>query len=194
MTPLDIYLTGVGGQGIGLLSDLLSRAAMAAGYHAVGTDTHGLAQRGGTVVSHLRIGDARHRGPVIPQGRANVAAALERLEAMRALNDMLAPSGRLFYCDAVYQPIAVRMGSGRYPETADIASAAQVKKVSVTRIDVAALPDPKLQNTLLLSALIREGAIAEIRADHVVTALKAVLKGPLLEANLALFLSEVGGK
>ena len=57
MKSLNIYLTGVGGQGIGLLTKILTRACTIAGYRVRGCDTHGLAQRGGTVVSHLRIGD-----------------------------------------------------------------------------------------------------------------------------------------
>ena len=57
MKAFNIYLIGVGGQGIGLLSEILLRAADHAGYEVKGVDTHGLAQRGGIVVSHLKFGE-----------------------------------------------------------------------------------------------------------------------------------------
>ncbi|GAG76749.1 unnamed protein product, partial [marine sediment metagenome] len=107
MKPMNIYLTGVGGQGIGLLSDVLALACVRAGYRVRGCDTHGLAQRGGTVVSHLRIGDSLF-GPRVPPGQADLVVGLERLEALRAARAMLKSGGRLLYYDAVYQPIHVR--------------------------------------------------------------------------------------
>ena len=86
MDNFNIYLTGVGGQGIGLLSEILIRAADHAGHRVKGVDTHGLAQRGGIVVSRIRIGDRVHT-PLIPAGEADLVIALERHEALRGLND-----------------------------------------------------------------------------------------------------------
>ena len=57
MNAFNVYMTGVGGQGIGLLSEILLRAADHAGHTVKGVDTHGLAQRGGIVVSSLRFGE-----------------------------------------------------------------------------------------------------------------------------------------
>ena len=65
MTNFNVYLTGVGGQGIGMLSEIILRAADKAGYPVKAVDTHGLAQRGGVVVSQVRIGDNVHT-PLIP--------------------------------------------------------------------------------------------------------------------------------
>ena len=65
MKPMNIYMAGVGGQGIGLLAEVLTRACVAAGYNVRGCDTHGLAHRGGVVVSHLRIGKDL-LGPRVP--------------------------------------------------------------------------------------------------------------------------------
>jgi len=72
----NVYMIGVGGQGIGLLSEILIRSADYAGLNAKGVDTHGLAQRGGTVQSHLRIGDKVHAS-LIRKGTADLVISLE---------------------------------------------------------------------------------------------------------------------
>ena len=71
MLAFNIYLCGVGGQGIGLLCEILLRAADHAGLVARAVDTHGLAQRGGTVISHIRLGEAVF-SPLIGDGQAHL--------------------------------------------------------------------------------------------------------------------------
>ncbi|NOZ59108.1 MAG: indolepyruvate oxidoreductase subunit beta [Euryarchaeota archaeon] len=80
----NILIAGVGGQGIILLSDVLGNAAISSGLSVRGSETHGMAQRGGSVVAHVRIGEAR--SPLIPRGRADYLLALEPLEALRYLD------------------------------------------------------------------------------------------------------------
>ena len=84
MKRFDIYMSGVGGQGIGLLSEVVIRAADHAGLPVCGVDTHGLAQRGGMVESFVRIG-GEVTTPLVRRGAASLVMALERTEAMRAL-------------------------------------------------------------------------------------------------------------
>ena len=85
---LNIYLSGVGGQGIGMLTETLGQACLAAGHAVHGCDTHGLAQRGGTVISHLRLGDGVFT-PRVPEGEAHLVIALERLESLRGVQTHL---------------------------------------------------------------------------------------------------------
>ena len=80
----NLLIAGVGGQGIILLSDVLGSAAIRSGFGVRGSETHGMAQRGGSVVAHVRIGDAR--SPLIPKGKADYLLALEPLEALRYLD------------------------------------------------------------------------------------------------------------
>jgi indolepyruvate ferredoxin oxidoreductase beta subunit len=80
---VDIYLAGVGGQGIITASKIIGEAAMIAGENVVLSETHGMAQRGGSVVCTARIGDVS--GPLISDGRADVILSLELLETLRAL-------------------------------------------------------------------------------------------------------------
>ena len=81
---LRIFLTGVGGQGTLLASRLLGEAALAAGYSPLVSETHGMAQRGGVVVSTVVLGNLQ--SPLISSGEADILLGFEALEAFRALD------------------------------------------------------------------------------------------------------------
>jgi indolepyruvate ferredoxin oxidoreductase, beta subunit len=183
---INIYLTGVGGQGIGLLSELLTRCCEEAGYPVRGCDTHGLAQRGGTVVSHLRIGEGVFT-PRVPEGEADIIVSLERLEALRAAQNMMKPGGAIVYYDAVYQPIDVRSGKGEYPSNAQLESLAEKRKGRIFRVFVADLPDSRMQNIALMAKIIASGLIPGITPEIANQTLADVVPQRALEANLALF-------
>ena len=187
MQPFNIYLCGVGGQGIGLLSEILLRAADYAGYCAKGVDTHGLAQRGGTVISQIRLGEIVPT-PLIPARTADLVVALERHEALRAMQIALRDHGTLVYCDTVLQPLAVRLGTE--PETSNelINSACSQRGISVyavTRIDI---PDTRMENILVLSWIYRHRLIPNLEMEHFLQAMEDLLSGTILEANRRLFL------
>ncbi len=78
----NILMVGVGGQGIILASDILTRAAMNAGYDAKKSEIHGMSQRGGSVFSHIRFGE-RVYSPTISYGEADIIFSLEEMEALR---------------------------------------------------------------------------------------------------------------
>ena len=92
MKAFNIYLTGVGGQGIGLISEVILRAADHGGHPVKSVDTHGLAQRGGIVVSQIRIGENVF-SPLVPAGQADLVISLERHEALRAAGTVLKDKG-----------------------------------------------------------------------------------------------------
>ncbi len=81
---LNIYLAGVGGQGLITFATVLGDAALRTGYKVLIAETHGLSQRGGSVDVHVRIGDVD--APLIPRGGADVIVAFEILEAFRAVS------------------------------------------------------------------------------------------------------------
>jgi len=80
----NILMVGVGGQGIILASDILTRAAMYAGYDAKKSEIHGMSQRGGSVFSHIRFGEKVH-SPMISEGEADILFSLEEMETLRWL-------------------------------------------------------------------------------------------------------------
>ena len=113
MKKLDLLMTGVGGQGVILASDIMGEAALAAGYDVKKTDTLGMAQRGGSVVSHVRI--ARHVwSPLIKEGEVDVLLAFEKLEAAR-WSYYLKPEGIAIVNNHAVWPLSVSLGDERYP-------------------------------------------------------------------------------
>jgi indolepyruvate ferredoxin oxidoreductase beta subunit len=118
MKKLDLLITGAGGQGIILASDIIGETAMAAGYDVKKTDTIGMAQRGGSVVSNLRI--ARQVwSPLIKQGEADLLLALEKLEAARWAH-YLKPEGIAIINNHALPPLSVSLGSALYPSDEEI--------------------------------------------------------------------------
>lgn len=188
MKSMNIYLAGVGGQGIGLLSGVLTRACLIAGYRVHGCDTHGLAQRGGTVISHLRLGENLFT-PRVPPGSADVVIGLERLEAHRAATAMLKKSGTLVYYDTVYQPIHVRMGEAKYPTAKELENVVRNLNGRLERVLIEELKDPRMQNIALLGRLAGIEAVEAVSTQVLEQALRETLPAKILDANLAVFAS-----
>ncbi len=93
MKTINYVLTGLGGQGILFMTKILATTALNKGYNILGAETHGMAQRGGSVVSHLRIGDAR--SSLIRAGAADFLLSMDESEAYRYL-PYLKRDGKLF--------------------------------------------------------------------------------------------------
>lgn len=180
---MNIHMTGVGGQGIGLLSEVLLRAIDLSGLTVRGVDTHGLAQRGGVVVSQIRIGEGEFP-PLITPGEADIVLALERHEALRGVNSFLADEGVLAYYDAVWQPYDVRCGSAPEVTADDINEACGRRGIRVFRVFREDLPDPRMQNTALLGEVLENGLIPGLTREHVAEAMEDLLSGSALKKNL----------
>jgi indolepyruvate ferredoxin oxidoreductase beta subunit len=93
MNTINMVLCGLGGQGILFMTKILSQAALRKGYGVLGAETHGMAQRGGSVLSHLRLGNVQ--SSLVETGAAQILLALEESEGYRNL-PFLAPGGALF--------------------------------------------------------------------------------------------------
>ena len=113
MKQVGMLVTGVGGQGIILASDIIGEAAMSAGYDVKKTDTLGMAQRGGSVLSHVRIGP-RVFSPLIREGEVDLLLAFEKLEAARWTN-YLHSGSTVIINDYAQPPLAVNLGNEDYP-------------------------------------------------------------------------------
>ena len=110
---LDMFVTGVGGQGNILASDIIVETALAAGFDVKKTDTLGMAQRNGSVISHVRIGE-RVRSPLIRQGDVGILLAFEKLEAARWCA-YLRPGAVAIVNNHALPPLSVNLGTERYP-------------------------------------------------------------------------------
>lgn len=113
MKKLDLLMTGVGGQGIILASDILGDTAMAAGFDVKKTDTLGMAQRGGSVVSNVRIA-SQVWSPLITIGEAELLLAFEKLEAAW-WGHYLRPQGIGIVNNHALPPLSVALGYEKYP-------------------------------------------------------------------------------
>jgi indolepyruvate ferredoxin oxidoreductase beta subunit len=105
MAVTNVLIAGVGGQGAILASELLAMAAMAAGYDVKQGEFHGVAQRGGSVFSHVRFGE-RVYSPMAPRGSVDYMLALEQLEALRYAH-FVKPAGTVLVNDHRVEPIRV---------------------------------------------------------------------------------------
>ncbi|MBN1348110.1 indolepyruvate oxidoreductase subunit beta [candidate division KSB1 bacterium] len=110
----NVVFCGVGGQGIIVASDILSDVALSAGFDVKKSEVHGMAQRGGSVISQVRFGEKVY-SPLISKGGADIIVAFEKLEALRYL-DYLRPGGSIFINDQEIIPLTVFSGEIEYPK------------------------------------------------------------------------------
>ena len=109
----NLLVVGVGGQGVVTLSGLVVHAAVRAGFDVKQSEIHGMAQRGGSVSSHVRVGRKIY-SPLVDEGAADVVLALEKLEALRHIH-FLSPSGLLIVDDRAIPSLPISSGAMEYP-------------------------------------------------------------------------------
>ena len=118
MGTMSFLLVGVGGQGTLLASNIVAEVGLRAGYQVKKSEVHGMAQRGGSVSSHVRWGREVH-SPLIGIGHADTLVAFERIEALRYL-EYLRPKGKVLVSDHAIIPVTVTTGSATYPTQQEI--------------------------------------------------------------------------
>lgn len=114
MVNLNLLVTGVGGQGVVLAGDILADVALAAGCDVKKTDTLGMAQRGGSVVTHLRMAE-EVASPLIKEGEADILLAFEKLEAARWAGYLRQGASAIVNNYAI-PPLSVSLGAEAYPD------------------------------------------------------------------------------
>ena len=154
MTSKNIMIVGVGGQGTLLTSRILGKLAINAGYDVKLSEVHGMAQRGGSVVTFVRYGESVAE-PIVEEGQADVLIAFERLEALRYLH-FLKKDGVVIVNDWRIDPITVVTGVAAYPE--DVIETLKEKRRAIV-VEATAeskkLGAPKAFNIIVLGAAAR---------------------------------------
>lgn len=152
----NILLCGVGGQGILLASEILSEIALRKGLDVKKSEVHGMAQRGGSVVSHVRIGKTVH-SPLIPAGKVDYMLAFERMEALR-WRELLSPETIAIINMTTLIPTNVNVGLAEYPQDLDSYFAQEFKTPRTFDASALALEAGtiKATNIVMLGALMRE--------------------------------------
>ena len=133
LKKMDILVTGVGGQGVVLASDIIGETALAAGYDVKKTDTLGMAQRGGSVVSNVRIAP-KVWSPMIKEGEVDLILAFEKLEAAR-WSHFLRPGGVTIINNYEQPPLSVSLGQEEYPVDGDITTALKRRTDEIYLVD-----------------------------------------------------------
>lgn len=114
MKGINILIVGVGGQGTLLTSRVLGNLACTLGYDVKVSEVHGMAQRGGSVVTHVRFGE-KIFSPLIEKGKADILLAFEKMEALR-WKHYLKKDGMLIVNDQSINPMPVITGAAKYPD------------------------------------------------------------------------------
>lgn len=118
--PFNLIVTGVGGQGNVIASLLIGATLVEQGYKVTIGETYGASQRGGSVMSHLRISDSRQYGPLIPPGSADLVIAIEPTEAARVLGQFGNPNTTTVSNSRPVYPMDVISGDISYPSMDDL--------------------------------------------------------------------------
>jgi len=113
--PYNIVITGVGGQGNVMASRVLSNMLVRRGFRVTIGETFGMSQRGGSVMSHIRVSSGEVWSPQIPKGGADLIIAIEPLEALRVLAEYGNPSVRVLVNTRPIYPVGVITGEADYP-------------------------------------------------------------------------------
>jgi len=172
MSITNIVLAGVGGQGSVLATQVLARALTNAGKRVVTSEVHGMSQRGGTVITTIRFGDAAWSS-VVPLGEADYLVAFEELEAARHL-EYLRPGGVAITSDQRIQPNTEALKRSPYPD--DVAALAEGRCRELVEVPALAiaqeLGNARLAGSVVLGALalyleIPEGAWLDALAETV---------------------------
>ncbi len=155
MEAADLVFCGVGGQGVLLASEVVAEVALGAGLDVKKSEVHGMAQRGGSVFSHVRFGRVVY-SPVIPLGKANFLVAFEELEALRYA-PYASLRARILVNTLKVNPITVLSGQGKYPQ--DPLGMLRERFFHVEAVDALALAEgagsPKVLNSVMLGLLSR---------------------------------------
>ncbi|HWR45701.1 indolepyruvate oxidoreductase subunit beta [Sporomusa sp.] len=184
----DLVIAGVGGQGNILASQAIAKCAMDAGYNVVNTETKGAAQRGGSVLSHVRIADGEIFSPLVPQGQADILLGFEPLEALRYIN-MLNKHGKYIINTAPVPTILANLKVDEYPSQEQMLTAIQEKGLSGYFLN--ATQSAKDLGNVLLTNVIMLGAFTSISdilsADAVLNKLLSMVNEKFHEADVQAF-------
>lgn len=180
----NILLVGVGGQGILLASEILSEAFMLAGHDVKKSEIHGMSQRGGSVVSHVRFGREVF-SPVVPAGEGDILFGFELMETYRAL-PLMKPGAAVVANDYRIPPPSILLGQARYP--ADFPEKIRAQFPDFLLVDGQGLAlkagNARAANTVLLGAVSRRLDIGDSFWQQ---AIERMVPKKALEINLRAF-------
>jgi indolepyruvate ferredoxin oxidoreductase beta subunit len=188
--PFNVIIGGVGGQGNVLVSQILGEMLIAKGYVITIGETYGASQRGGAVMSHLRISSREQFSPLIPEGKCDLLVALEPVEGLRILDTYGHPGVMTLLNTRPIYSIDVISGNATYPEISGVI--AKVKELSkrvwtLNATEVAMqIGDSLFSNIVMLGALCAT-EVLPVRREGFESVIQDLLPSRVLEENLKAF-------
>jgi indolepyruvate ferredoxin oxidoreductase beta subunit len=193
--PLNIIIAGVGGQGNIQASFIVASAAMRDGLHVSVGETYGATQRGGVVMSHVRLSAETQYGPLTPKGRAHVILGLEPVESLRTVGDFGNKETKVIVNPRPVYPIDVLSGDTIYPTINEVLNATKELTCSVHVVEATELAkqagDVLMQNIVMVGCLVASG-FTPLKTETVMEAIKEIFAEKNSEMNLKAF--ELGMK
>jgi indolepyruvate ferredoxin oxidoreductase beta subunit len=188
--PFNIIIGGVGGQGNVLASQILGEMLVSQGYVITIGETYGASQRGGVVMSHLRVSTKDQFSPLIPEGQCDLLVSLEPVEGLRILDTYGNPRVMTLLNTRPIHPIDVISGNATYPEVSKVISkikelSRRVWTLNATEIALE-MGDPIFSNIVMLGALCTIGVLP-IDRQGFESIIRDLLPSRLLEDNLKAF-------
>ena len=184
METMNVSLVGVGGQGIILTADILAKTAALAGADVKKSEIHGMAQRGGSVISQVRFGDAV-ASPIIQEAKSDILVSFDKLEALRWAH-LVAPNGVAVVNDLYMVPVTVSSGQQKGVEDLDARVSAafpRLVKVDALGLAVREVGNERTMNMVVAGAL---SVFTPFEESLWLRAMAEMLTGPkarLLAAN-----------
>jgi indolepyruvate ferredoxin oxidoreductase beta subunit len=182
----NIFLSGVGGQGTILASNVLTKVFVDAGYDVKKSEVHGMAQRGGDVTTHFRFGKKVY-SPLIKAGDVDFLLSFELLEALRYIN-WVKSDGKIIINKQEVFPPSVNLGMAKYPKEVDKVFKKYYKENvhMLNGLDIATkLGNAQAANVVLIGAF--SNFFPEIKEEAWIKAIKGLLKEKLHELNIKAF-------
>lgn len=181
---MNISLVGVGGQGTLLASEILCKVALLSGLDVKKSEVHGMAQRGGSVVSQVRMGEKVY-SPLIAVGETDVLIAFEKVEALRFAH-FLSPKGLAMVNDQEIRPVTVSSGLAEWPEDIDTSLHSTFKKLELMpALEIAReLGNIRIVNVVMIGGLSNHLDIVD-EVWH--EAIRSLVKPQFIESNLKAF-------
>ncbi len=185
--PVNLIITGVGGQGNVLASQIVASAGIKEGLFVTVGETYGASQRGGSVTSHVRFSAKTQCSPLISEGQADIVVAMEPVEALRVMTEFGNPGTRVILSSRPIYPPWVLAGQAKYPPIDEILDklGQLAEKVDV----VAAGTDgdrPAPANILMMGALAGSGLLP-IPVESYEEAMREIMAPKDVETNLEAF-------
>jgi len=188
--PLNLIIAGVGGQGNILASAVIAQAALLEGLDATIGETYGVSQRGGSVMSHVRLTQGASPGPLIPRGEADILVGFEPLETLQTALAFGSSATRVLVNPRPVYPIGVLAGDISYPPVERILDLLRRHTARLQVIDATEIArqagDLRAVNLVMVGALAGAGLLAFAEASYH-RVLEDLFRGAALETNRRAF-------